>query len=178
MCTAAGIWVCACVVCVSCVLGARPKVHIGSLPLGLSSLLFEARSLLNLELTFWLRVATCEAPGFACVQPRGLGPQAQATMPTVYQVLSMLTRQHTVHSVTFFLRLHTKCLLQGHLHGYLLNAFRKNASKMFGVRYCLKNKWTEDSDTLPKQGIIRYYFLSWELCYKPSERPFIGNSST
>lgn len=34
---------CMCLVC----LGARPNVHIGSLPLGLSSLLFEARSLIE-----------------------------------------------------------------------------------------------------------------------------------
>lgn len=44
------------------------------------------------------------------------------------------------------------CLIQEHLHGYILNTFSENAFKMLtGWGPVSKNKWTEDHEALSKQ---------------------------
>lgn len=148
-----------------CTYACRSEVHVGSLSLVFFPLLSETRPLTEPD-TQVLAYNGLPVMPRICLRPSPkAGLQTCADTPSFYTgaqhpnsgppartASTIATRSPSPFCCLFTKPQCWDCLIQEHLHGYILNTFSENAFKMFtGWGPVSKNKWTEDHEALSKQ---------------------------
>lgn len=171
-----------------CTYTCRSEVRVGSLPLAFFPLLSETRPLTEpdtqvLAYNGWpVRPRICLRPSpraglHTCADTPSFytGSQHSNSGPPACTASTLATRSPSPFCCLFTMPQSWDCLIQEHLHGYILNTFSENAFKMF-TGWVLSQKTNEQKimKHCLNKGLIKYSFpvmgiILWTLqktCYR------------